>query len=143
MLSSNNKSNDPASELTESTLISPTLVMSPSVTSKLVEVSEVNVPAAAELAPITVPSMAPPLMSTLVIATEPVPLGIMLMSSLDLADVMLNPLMSKLPPNCGVVSSTIESIPWSVKFAHAPLLYPSMKPWSVLYLISPLAEVPR
>ncbi len=65
--------------------------MSPSVTSKLVEVSEVNVPAAAELAPITVPSMAPPLMSTLVIATEPVPFGIMLMSSLDLADVMLNP----------------------------------------------------
>ena len=121
MLSSNNKSNDPASELTESTLISPTLVMSPSVTSKLV-----NVPAAAELAPIVAPSMVPPLMSTLVIATEPVPLGMMLMSSLDLADVMLNPLMSKSPPNCGVVSSTTLSIPPSVKSSHAPLLYPSI-----------------
>ena len=36
----------------------------------------VNVPAAAEFAPITVPSRAPPSMSTLLISTSPVPFGV-------------------------------------------------------------------
>jgi len=44
--------------------MSPTLVMFPSDTFIEVEVRAANVPAAAELAPITVPSIAPPSMLT-------------------------------------------------------------------------------
>ena len=47
-----------------------------------VAVRSVNVPAAAEVAPSVVPSMAPPLISTLVITTEPVPLGVIVISIL-------------------------------------------------------------
>ena len=43
--------------------------------------------------------------------TLPVPAGIILMFSFDLALVMLKPLISKSPPSCGVVSSTTLLIP--------------------------------
>ena len=42
----------------------------------------VNLPAAAAVAPMVVPSMDPPLMSTLDMTTEPVPLGVIVISAL-------------------------------------------------------------
>ena len=42
--------------------------------------------------------------------TPPVPDGIILISSLDLADVILKPLMSKFPPSCGDVSSITKLV---------------------------------
>ena len=65
-----------------------TIKLPPTVT--LPDVSTVvNVPAAAAAAPIVVPSMDPPSILTLVIATEPVPFGVIEISALVTNPVMV------------------------------------------------------
>ena len=53
----------------------------------------VNVPAAAEFAPITVPSTAPPSTSTLLISTSPVPSGVIAMFPLEPSVIIMDPVV--------------------------------------------------
>ena len=53
--------------------------------------AEVNVPAAAEFAPIIAPSIAPPSISTFDISTSPVPSGVIAMLPLDPSAMVITP----------------------------------------------------
>ena len=104
-------------------------------------VNVVNVPAAGVVPP-TVPSNVPELISALDITTEPVPFGVMLMFSFDLADTISKPTTSKFPPNCGEVSSDMFPKPDPTIDAQPEFEYPSIFEVVLLYLISPFAGEP-
>ena len=65
-------------------------------------VNAVNVPAAAELAPITVPSIAPASTSTLLISTSPVPFGVIAIFPFDPSVMVIEPVVEL--PVCKVTS---------------------------------------
>ena len=81
-------------------------IVTPSTTTEAVVVTVVNVPAAAVLAPIGVPSIAPPPMSASFITTFPVPFADISRSALDeLVVMMLSIILTASTSNCPVIVS--------------------------------------
>ena len=93
-----------------------------------------NAPVFAELAPIGVASIAPPLISTFVITVLPEPLGVMVIS---LSDTVVMP-RAAAAVRIGVV--TVVNVPAAA--AAAPMIVPSIAPASISTLLILTSPVP-